>query len=342
MAATSAMWSGRRSRMTRPVMLSASGTSLRPASLGERAAPGDRADHLVVVDDEDAQLVGGEQLLAAVEDLLEHRRRVRHRAADHAQHLGRGAQLVERLLGLVEQPRVLDRDHGLVGEGPQQVDLGSARTAAPDRAADDDDADRLALAHHRHGQHARESRSAPAARARRDIRCRSADDVATWTGGARGRARPTIESVGASARSPSDRARRRCRSWSWRLQRSSPPIARRGCRRLAQQRRRRSATMSSTGCTSVGELADDLEHLGGRRLPLERLLGLVEQAHVLDRDHRLVGEGPEQRDFLSQRIGRAVRASQRLINRSRLAVAQHAARRARRRKPPRLARSRRR
>ena len=36
--------------------------------------------------------------------------------------------------------------------------------------------------------------------------------------------------------------------------------------------------------------ADHLQHLGGGRLPLQRLLGLVEQAHVLDRDHGLVGE----------------------------------------------------
>ena len=41
-------------------------------------------------------------------------------------------------------------------------------------------------------------------------------------------------------------------------------------------------------------LADDAQDLGGRRLSLERLFGLVEQAAVLDRDHCLVGEGPEQ------------------------------------------------
>ena len=39
---------------------------------------------------------------------------------------------------------------------------------------------------------------------------------------------------------------------------------------------------------------DDFEDFRRRRLPLERFLGLVEQPHVLDRDHRLVGEGPEQ------------------------------------------------
>ena len=39
-----------------------------------------------------------------------------------------------------------------------------------------------------------------------------------------------------------------------------------------------------------------LQDLRGRRLPLERFLGLVEQARVLDRDHRLLGEGLDHRD----------------------------------------------
>ena len=48
-----------------------------------------------------------------------------------------------------------------------------------------------------------------------------------------------------------------------------------------------------------------LQHLGGRGLLLQRLgqlararLHLVEQPHVLDRDHRLVGEGRDQFDLL--------------------------------------------
>ena len=50
---------------------------------------------------------------------------------------------------------------------------------------------------------------------------------------------------------------------------------------------------------------DDPQNIAGRRLVLERLgqfartrLHLVEQPHVLDRDHRLVGEGGDQLDLL--------------------------------------------
>ena len=53
-----------------------------------------------------------------------------------------------------------------------------------------------------------------------------------------------------------------------------------------------------------GRAADDLEHVGGGGLLLQRFgqivgarLHLVEQPHVLDRDHRLVGEGAQQCDL---------------------------------------------
>ena len=53
-----------------------------------------------------------------------------------------------------------------------------------------------------------------------------------------------------------------------------------------------------------GRTADDLEHVGGRRLLRERLLKVVrarlhfiEQAHILDRDDRLVGEGLQDLDL---------------------------------------------
>ena len=44
-------------------------------------------------------------------------------------------------------------------------------------------------------------------------------------------------------------------------------------------------------------LADDAQDVGGRGLPRQRFLGLVEQPHVLDRDHGLVGEGFSERNF---------------------------------------------
>ena len=66
-----------------------------------------------------------------------------------------------------------------------------------------------------------------------------------------------------------------------------------------------SATASRTGCTSVGEAADDAQDGAGRGLLFERLaeiavarLDLLEQPHVLDGDHRLVGEGLGQFDLL--------------------------------------------
>ena len=66
-----------------------------------------------------------------------------------------------------------------------------------------------------------------------------------------------------------------------------------------------SSIVSKTGSSSPGELADDLEHLGGRGLLLQRFrkvagpgLHFLEQPHVADGDHRLVGEGLQQSDLL--------------------------------------------
>src|SRR5262245_15675220 len=44
--------------------------------------------------------------------------------------------------------------------------------------------------------------------------------------------------------------------------------------------------------------ADDLEHVGGRGLLLQRFAQLVQQPRVLDRDRRLVGECLDQLDLL--------------------------------------------
>ena len=120
--AASGRCSARRSAITRPVIVCSSGLgNVRTHRVQRRTAPR-RGMHLAVVpDEEDAELLDREKMLAAVEDLVEHRRRVGHGAADDLQHVGSGGLLLERLLGFVEKARVLDRDHRLVGEGLQQA-----------------------------------------------------------------------------------------------------------------------------------------------------------------------------------------------------------------------------
>ena len=54
---------------------------------------------------------------------IQHRLDVRRRAGDHAQNLTRRRLLLQRLLEFLEQPDVLDGDHGLIGEGFKQLDL---------------------------------------------------------------------------------------------------------------------------------------------------------------------------------------------------------------------------
>ncbi len=65
------------------------------------------------------------------------------------------------------------------------------------------------------------------------------------------------------------------------------------------------------GLQIEGRAADDLQHVGGGGLLLQRLgqllrarLHLIEQAYISDRDHRLIGKSLEQRDLaLGERSG---------------------------------------
>ena len=55
---------------------------------------------------------------------------------------------------------------------------------------------------------------------------------------------------------------------------------------------------SNTGSKFARRPADDLEHVGGRGLLLQRFAQLVEQARVLDRDDGLGSEVFDQFDLL--------------------------------------------
>ncbi len=92
------------------------------------------------------------------DDRLKHRLHIRRRGTDCAKNFRGRCLLLERLgeiavarLHFLEQPRVLDGDHRLVGEGGEEIDLFVAERS-PLLTADDERADCLVLAHQRHGK----------------------------------------------------------------------------------------------------------------------------------------------------------------------------------------------
>ena len=92
------------------------------------------------------------ELNGRADQRFQHGLQIEGRAADDFQHLGGGGLLLQRLgqiararLHLVEKPHVLDCDHGLVGEGLDQLDLASAEYAWL-RARDDDSTDERLVA----------------------------------------------------------------------------------------------------------------------------------------------------------------------------------------------------
>src|SRR5262249_41664661 len=80
---------------------------------------------------------------------IEHRFQIEGRAADHLEDVGCGSLLLERLAQLVEQPRVLDGNDGLIGEISVQCDLlvGEGPNFLP---KDGDNSNQLIVLEHRH------------------------------------------------------------------------------------------------------------------------------------------------------------------------------------------------
>ena len=220
-------------------------------------------------------------------------------------------QIVGALLHLVEQPRVLDGDHGLVGEGLDQLDLLVGERLGPRRAPDADRADRARPP----GASARPATCAAARRSRRDMRLivrvrpdqsayRDVDRLARSSDAGRRRcSRPDRQRMRSADLGRSSLARSACCD----VRMTSPSRSRRHAvarRRTAAaafssdrvehrlQRRRSSALMtSSTSAVAVCCSSDSVRSS-------VRWLQLVEQPRVLDGDDGLVGEGRHQLDLL--------------------------------------------
>ena len=85
------------------------------------------------------------EMVGIFENGVEYRGEVAAGIVDHAQDIGGRGLPLQRFLGLVEQPRILDGDDGLVGKALLQRKLFLGKGKQP-VAVDDENTDRLAFA----------------------------------------------------------------------------------------------------------------------------------------------------------------------------------------------------
>src|SRR5262249_29662789 len=103
--------------------------------------------------------LGIAEMCGGLDERIENRLELGDRAADDLEHIGGGGLLLQRFteiararLHLVEQPYVLDRNHRLVGEGLDQLDLFVGKWSH-DRAVHDEHTNRSSLPQERHTEH---------------------------------------------------------------------------------------------------------------------------------------------------------------------------------------------
>jgi hypothetical protein len=116
-------------------------TAQRHGERRNRAVMGGRVE-LVAVAAKDDGVECLAQPSGAFRQRVEHRLDVRRRATDDAQNLARRRLLFESVLRLLEDPRVLEGDDGLVGEGVQEGDL-AVRKGPGSKPSDGDGADHV-------------------------------------------------------------------------------------------------------------------------------------------------------------------------------------------------------
>ena len=205
---------------------------------------------------------------------------------------------------LVEQPRVLDGDDGLGGEVAHQLDLLVGEWTHL-LAKNADRADKFVVLEHRDAHDrpivAEFNRSEPV----RIVNMRR--NVVDLDHLLRGGSSPE----GGVRRRPETQLASACLGIGGRR-----VVQRDGAKRISFAKPKR-AEFGLTNASGIRKhrlehwlqltrrATDDTQHLRGRGLLLQRLgeiararLHLVEQPHVLDRDHRLVGEGGDQLDLL--------------------------------------------
>src|SRR5262245_4362834 len=234
---------------------------------------------------------------------------VEHGSADGLEHLGRGsllpqrfAQLLRARLHLVEQAHVLDRDQRLVGESGDELDL-PVRERLDVIALETDDGDHYAVAQQRnpeHGalpadllglQHVVLGISQAIRQVNRFSLNRSSADQRAASRSYR-MLKEVFDIVGPDVVGPHQ------------VVFAVLQLEEKGMFRLAQASRCLQDGINY--CLQlVGRARNDVEHVADRSLIVERFLDLagarlhlVEQPHVLNRNHRLVGEGVDQLYFL--------------------------------------------
>ena len=233
------------------------------------------------------------ELHRTLDHCLEERSEIESRAAHRSEDFCDGGLLVQRLLGLVEQAHVLDRDDGLVRERLKQVDL-LIRERAHLHSAQSDRPDGGRAANERCDDRAAPPVLRSLLRAARILVCRGLD-------------------VGYGERAALDERtpiHRLAIDW---IRKGSRYRDRSGVSReseLAACREHDDGVLSRAELR--GALRDRVEHrldlgrrgrddpedLADRGLPFEGILRLGDKARVLDRDRRLIGEGPHEIDLV--------------------------------------------
>src|SRR5262249_54356250 len=120
---------------------------------------------VITVPQQNCHVIGDTKAACNARDRVEHRLKVEFRAADDRQHLADRRLILQRFRELMaalrelararlfrlEQPRVLDGDHGLIGERFEEFDL-SVGEGAGFPACDENRPNDLSLANHRYAE----------------------------------------------------------------------------------------------------------------------------------------------------------------------------------------------